>query len=59
MKIYLDCAHLVERFGFRVLDDGTVDIHHLPWPALELLQSELMDACVALGQMTDAAPTNA
>lgn len=26
---------LVEEYGFRILENGTTDIHHLPWNALE------------------------
>jgi hypothetical protein len=40
-----DPSPLVEQFGFRVLDDGTTDIHHLPWAALALEQEALMAQC--------------
>ena len=34
---YFDCSSFVEKYGFRILSDGTTDIHHLPWEGLESL----------------------
>jgi len=34
---YFDCSPFVEKHGFRILADGTLDIHHLPWESLEAL----------------------
>lgn len=38
---WYDCSHLVKQYGFRILPDGTTDIHHLPWEALPLLSKDL------------------
>ena len=40
MKFY-DSSHLVDKFGFRILEDSSVDIHHLPWKALEVQAKEM------------------
>ena len=45
---YFDCSTFVEEHGFRVLDNGTIDIHHLPWSALDSLSEALMEAMRAL-----------
>jgi hypothetical protein len=37
---YHDASHLVAQHGFRIRDDGTVDIHHLPNAALKALAQE-------------------
>jgi hypothetical protein len=39
---YFDTENFVDDFGFRILDGGTVDIHHLPWNGLEALSSSLI-----------------
>ena len=41
MAVY-DPSHLVAQHGFRVLPDGSTDIHHLPWAALETEKEELL-----------------
>lgn len=41
--IWYDQTHLVDQFGFRVLDNGTVDIHHLPWDGLYIFIDELIE----------------
>lgn len=38
---WYDCGHLVSKFGFRILENGETDIHHLPWDALPQLAAEL------------------
>lgn len=38
---WYECGHLVKEFGFRILPDGTTDIHHLPWQALPLLAKDM------------------
>jgi hypothetical protein len=40
--VYHDTSHLVREYGFRVLPDGTVDIHHLPSTAYPQLVDELI-----------------
>jgi hypothetical protein len=34
---YFDCSSFVEEYGFRILENGSQDIHHLPWDSLESL----------------------
>lgn len=34
--IFYDQSYLVREYGFRVLDNDVVDIHHLPWAALKV-----------------------
>ena len=34
---YFDCSSFVEEYGFRILENGSQDIHHLPWECLESL----------------------
>lgn len=41
---FLDTEALVAQYGFRVLDDGRVDIHHLPWDALDELSKSILKA---------------
>lgn len=31
---YFDCGSFVEEYGFRILENGAEDIHHLPWEGL-------------------------
>lgn len=38
---YFNCSSFVEDYGFRKLENGTEDIHHLPWEALEPLAKSL------------------
>ena len=38
---WYDCGHLVSEYGFRILENGEKDIHHLPWNALPQLAGEL------------------
>lgn len=33
--LFFDNSYLVKKYGFRILDDGFTDIHHLPWIGLE------------------------
>lgn len=40
--VVYDPSHLVAEHGFRVLPDGSTDIHHLPWTALETEKDELL-----------------
>ena len=39
---YFDTEHLVDEFGFRILENGTTDIHHLPWDGLEVFSKPLL-----------------
>ena len=39
---YFDTEKFVDEFGFRVLENGSVDIHHLPWIGLEALSDALL-----------------
>lgn len=39
---YFDTERFVDKFGFRVLENGAVDIHHLPWEGLEELSNSLL-----------------
>lgn len=39
---FYDQAHLVDKYGFRVLDNGIMDIHHLPWIALKEQMTEII-----------------
>lgn len=41
---FLDTEPLVEKYGFRVLNNGNVDIHHLPWDALDELSSIVLES---------------
>lgn len=50
-----DPSQLVEQHGFRKLPDGSTDIHHLPWPALETEKEELLAICRCL--VTASAPS--
>ena len=38
---WYDCGHLVSEYGFRILENGDIDIHHLPWGALPQLAADL------------------
>jgi len=40
---FVDCSPFVAEHGFRVLEDGTVDIHHLPWEALDAFAEHLAE----------------
>lgn len=40
---YYDASHLISKFGFRVLENGSIDIHHLPWEALETQAEEIIN----------------
>lgn len=40
---FVDCSTFVAEYGFRVLEDGTVDIHHLPWEALDAFAAYLAE----------------
>lgn len=42
---FYDQSHLVGEHGFRVLADGTTDIHHLPEDALATQGAELLSLC--------------
>lgn len=42
---FYDQSHLVAEHGFRVLDDGSTDIHHLPKAALTSQANEIVDRC--------------
>lgn len=39
---FYDQSSLVEKYGFRVLDGGVIDIHHLPWDALPIQMNEII-----------------
>lgn len=39
---YFDTETFVDKFGFRILENGSVDIHHLPWEGLEELSNSLL-----------------
>ena len=41
---FVDCSPFVAEHGFRVLEDGKVDIHHLPWTALDAFAQHLGEA---------------
>ncbi|MEA1892591.1 MAG: hypothetical protein U9N33_07775 [Campylobacterota bacterium] len=40
---FYDTEHLVSEFGFRILDDKTIDIHHLPWEGLKKQSKEMYE----------------
>lgn len=40
---YFETEKFVDQFGFRVLENGSVDIHHLPWIGLEALSDSLYE----------------
>ena len=46
---YFDCSPLVEEYGFRILEDGSRDIHHLPYKGLDPLSKELVAALESIG----------
>jgi len=43
---FFDTNHLVKQYGFRILDDGTVDIHHIPWDALKVQAQEMKQVLI-------------
>lgn len=38
---FFDTNHLVKKYGFRILENGIVDIHHIPWDALKIQVEEM------------------